>query len=72
MLTTLQGTYDNGVVVFDEKPPVEKKVKVLITFMEEVELPTEKKVRKAGGLAGQVWMADDFNEPLDDLREYMQ
>jgi hypothetical protein len=27
--------------------------------------------RKFGKYDGQVWMSDDFNEPLDDFKEYM-
>ena len=30
-----------------------------------------KKRRKAGMYAGQIWMAEDFDEPLEDFREYM-
>ena len=25
-----------------------------------------------GSMSGKIWMADDFNEPLDDFREYME
>ena len=70
MLRTIEGTYDNGVVKFDEAPPTIKRAKVLVTFLEEgekIKLPK----RKAGGLAGQIWMAEDFNEPLEDLNDYM-
>ncbi|WP_438021813.1 type II toxin-antitoxin system Phd/YefM family antitoxin [Sorangium sp. So ce233] len=31
---------------------------------------THRKPRKAGGAAGQIWMAPDFDAPLDDLAEY--
>ncbi|RFP61367.1 MAG: DUF2281 domain-containing protein [Limnothrix sp. CACIAM 69d] len=31
--------------------------------------PTKK--RKAGLLKGKIWMADDFDAPLEDLRDYM-
>ncbi|XXT25277.1 hypothetical protein WME94_27465 [Sorangium sp. So ce429] len=31
---------------------------------------TPGKRRKAGGAAGQIWMAPDFNAPLDDFEEY--
>ncbi|WP_437626726.1 type II toxin-antitoxin system Phd/YefM family antitoxin [Sorangium sp. So ce1151] len=31
---------------------------------------THGKRRKAGGAAGQIWMAPDFNAPLDDVEEY--
>ena len=71
MLTTIEGTYDNGRVLLDEKPPFSKKTKVLITFLEEdISEKQPKKLRKAGRLAGQIWTADDFNEPLDDLEDY--
>jgi len=35
--------------------------------------PRKKKDRSAvrGILRGKVWMADDFNAPIDDLRDYM-
>lgn len=29
------------------------------------------KDRVFGQYDGQVWMSDDFNEPLDDFKEYM-
>ncbi len=73
MLTTIEATYDNGVVLFSEKPPVDKKVKVLVTFLEEIE-PTAfsgKTPRKAGSLKGLIHVPEDFNEPLDDLKDYM-
>lgn len=28
--------------------------------------------RKAGSAKGMIWMADDFDEPLEDFREYME
>lgn len=31
-----------------------------------------KKRRKAGSAAGQIFMAPDFDEPLDDFKEYME
>lgn len=39
-----------------------------------VSLTTEpqKKTRKAGSAKGLIWMADDFDEPLEDFREYME
>ena len=29
------------------------------------------KEREFGCLKGQIWMAEDFNEPLDDFKDYM-
>ncbi len=36
-----------------------------------VAIPSKPAIRKPGSAKGQVWMADDFNEPLDDFKEYM-
>lgn len=34
-------------------------------------LPEKKKRRQAGLWKGQILMSDDFDEPLDDFKEYM-
>jgi len=50
---------------------------VIITFLEPVtDIGTEqiKKLPRSeiiGCLKGKVWMADDFNEPIEELKEYM-
>lgn len=31
----------------------------------------KKRIRSAGMYRGQGWMSDDFDEPLDDFKEYM-
>ena len=30
------------------------------------------KPRKAGSARGQVWMSDDFDDPLEDFSDYME
>jgi len=37
----------------------------------DFEKQVKKKPRKAGFLKGKFYMADDFDEPLDDLNDYM-
>jgi len=44
---------------------------VIFLFLEDTKLLNGKKPRQAGGLKGKIWMSDDFNEPLDDLKDYM-
>ncbi len=53
----------------NEEPPVHSKTEVMITFLTETD---EKKParRVPGGLKGKVSLPDDFNEPLDDLKDY--
>ena len=31
-----------------------------------------KKARQAGSMKGMIWMAPDFDEPLEDFKEYME
>lgn len=31
----------------------------------------DKPRRRFGSMEGEVWMSDDFDEPLEDFREYM-
>jgi hypothetical protein len=73
MLTAVKGTYDNGQIIWDETPPVQKRTKVIVTFLEEslTARPDQKKKREGGSMRGEVWMSDGFNEPLDDLNDYM-
>lgn len=35
MYTTINGIYDKGQIILSETPPTEKRMKVLITFVEE-------------------------------------
>jgi Protein of unknown function (DUF2281) len=71
MLTTIKGVYDDGKIVLTEEPPVTTKTDVMVTFLTEDKTPNSKQRRKPGGLKGKVTIPDDFNEPLDDLKDYM-
>ena len=72
--TPIEVNYENGQLIWDGRPPVQTKQKVLITFLGETVEPksilTGGAVR-IGSLRGKVTVPDDFNEPLDDLKDYM-
>ncbi|WP_138477495.1 DUF2281 domain-containing protein [Dyadobacter bucti] len=70
MLTTIQGTYEDGKITLDEIPSVKSKSKIVVTFLEEI-LDNAPKKRKLGSLKGKIGIPDDFNDPIDDLNEYM-
>ncbi|MDD2724559.1 MAG: hypothetical protein PHH59_11130 [Methylovulum sp.] len=77
MYTAINGIFDNGQIIFEETPPTSKKMKVIVTFLEEVEttLPDRQpgSLLRLGVLQGKNYaIPDDFNEPLDDLKEYME
>ena len=71
MFTTIRGYYDHGQVVLTETSPVETRTEVIVTFLTEATNLTQKPKRELGGLEGQVTLPEDFNEPLDDLINYM-
>ncbi len=49
------------------------KKRLLAELQKSIDQPAEdpEKRRGFGVLKGKVWMADDFDEPLDDFKEYM-
>ena len=65
---TIRGIYDKGRITLTDTPPVSTKTEVTITFI--VDSPTKPK-RVLGGLEGKIITPDDFNEPLEDLKDYM-
>ena len=71
MLTEIEGTYENGQITLNELPPVTHKMKVVVTFLgEELESPPSNVIR-FGSMKGLISIGDDFNDPLDDLHDYM-
>jgi len=70
MLTTIRGYYEKGQIIMEEDAPVQSKIEVIITFLTESVTNTQGK-RVPGGLKGKVSLPEDFNEPLDDLKDYI-
>ena len=77
MYTAIKGIYENGVLTLLEPAPNEEKTEVLITFM-SVEKVKSMKKRVPGGLlrlshlqGKTMSIPDNFNEPLDDFKDYM-
>ena len=70
MLTAIKGYYEKGKIIMNEDAPVQSKTDVIITFLTESDQKSETK-RVPGGLKGKVSLPDDFNEPLEDLKDYM-
>lgn len=70
-MVVLKATYRNGVIELEHPLPEEFEGKQIQLQIEAVEREPKKSHRQAGTLAGQIWMAPDFDEPLDDFAEYM-
>ncbi len=69
MLPTVKGTYDKGKIILDEIPPIRDNSKVTVVLLEEKSLEPRK--RHLGNLKGKIGIPEDFNEPLEDLKDYM-
>lgn len=70
MLTTIKGYFEDGQIILREDPPVKTKSEVMVTFLTEKEEKPKQKI-KLGLLEGKIKTPDDFNEPLEDLKDYM-
>jgi predicted DNA-binding antitoxin AbrB/MazE fold protein len=72
---TIEAIY-NGVDFKLMQPiPVNESYKVFITFVEPVKKDNKEKMTMAetlGCMRGQFKMADDFDAPLEDFKEYME
>jgi hypothetical protein len=74
MIKAIEGTYENGTLMLEETPPTAKKSKVVVLFMEETSFDSASNDRKGvrlGALAGQYSIPNNFNDPIDDLSDYM-
>ncbi|OJV16740.1 MAG: hypothetical protein BGO21_28155 [Dyadobacter sp. 50-39] len=67
MATTVKGIYEHVKVTLVGKPPIQSRTEVTVTFQTEESQKLKKRV--AGVLTGKVYMSDDFDEPLDDLKD---
>ncbi|MBJ7427461.1 MAG: hypothetical protein JHD28_00655 [Bacteroidia bacterium] len=73
MLSTIKGIYENGKIIFTEEPPSKIKSEILITFLNDLSEDSSLKNNQIrfGSLKGKINFPADFNEPINDLKEYM-
>jgi Protein of unknown function (DUF2281) len=69
-MIVLTATCKNGNITLDQPLPAEMEGKQIQVIVQEI-LVVPRKRRQAGSAEGQIWMAPDFDEPLEDFREYM-
>jgi hypothetical protein len=71
MFKTIKGYFEEGQIILAETPHVANKTEVIVTFLSEDDKAEILTKRKPGGLKGKVVIPDDFNAPLEDLKDYM-
>lgn len=71
MHTIIEGIYEDGKVTLDHRPDLEVRTKVKVIFEETDDSPVVPAKRPFGIAKGTIELAPDFDEPLDDLKDYM-
>jgi hypothetical protein len=71
MLKTIKGYYEKGRITLSEQPLVEGKTEVIVTFLAKKAKSRLTKKRTLGTLKGKISVPPDFNEPLEDMKDYM-
>lgn len=74
-MQAIKAVYDGDNFFPKEPIPVKGQYDVIITFINPIKTEAPKAVRPSfqyNSAAGDMWMADDFNDPVDDFKEYMQ
>lgn len=73
MYAAIRAIYENGKVIFQEEPPTKEKTNVIVMFIkEDIEKNEYYQGIKLGGLANKGYaLPNNFNDPVDDLNEYM-
>jgi hypothetical protein len=69
MLTTVKGYYDQGQIILNEKPPIEKKTDVIVTFLTDEKSVATSSKRILGALKGKITLPDNFDDQLEDFNE---
>jgi predicted DNA-binding antitoxin AbrB/MazE fold protein len=70
MTIEVEATYENGVLKPDQPLPIKDQERVRV----RIDTPNEPdKSRQLGTMKGSVlYMAPDFDAPLDDFKDYME
>ncbi len=71
MRTIIEGVYENGQILLARQPKVSVRTKVTVIFEEISDSDTVHKKRPFGISKGAFEISPDFDDPLDDLKEYM-
>ncbi|MEA5419323.1 DUF2281 domain-containing protein [Spirulina sp. CCNP1310] len=67
-MIVLTGVYSNGNITLTEPLPQDLEGKQIQIIIQE--LPRSQKRRQSGSAKGKIWMAADFDAPLDDFQSY--
>ena len=71
MLTAIKGYYEKGQIILKEDPHIADKTEVVVTFLSEEREPVMHGKRKLGLLEGKITTSEDFNDPIEDFKDYM-
>lgn len=68
-MVAIKGHFDGKVIVPDE--PHDLRPGQSVVVQPQPIAPAAPPVRRAGSAEGKIWIADDFDAPLEDFKDYM-
>jgi hypothetical protein len=71
MMITVKAICHNGRISLKEPLPKNFEGKELYITVQEISAPIKKR-RQRGSAKGLIWLAPDFDEPLEDFQEYLE
>jgi len=72
MNLSISGIYENGEIKLSTRPPQNRKQNLIVTFLPEEDQKPKKAKRILGQLEGKnLRIPMDFDQPLDELKDYM-
>ena len=69
-MIVLTATCNNGSITLNEPLPDDLEGKQIQVIVQELYPATKR--RQSGSAQGQIWIAPDFDDPLEDFQEYMK
>ena len=67
---SIKAIYDGANFKPVQTIPIKGNYEVIITFLEPIQKPAVRPPFEYGSMSGKIWMADDFDAPLEDFKEY--
>lgn len=73
-IINIKGIYNNGIVTLTETPPaalIHQPVEVVVAFKNQLNAIAQNQPVFGFSKGTVTYIAPDFNEPLDDLKDYL-
>ena len=71
-MQSIKAIYDGTHFMPTQPIPIKGEYEVVITFLEPIRKKSVRPPFEYGSMSEKMWISDDFDAPLDELKEYME